>query len=47
MGYEYVILYRLSDVKIMLIEKFEGFDGVKEAIFFNKNKELKCFDYNG
>lgn len=46
-GYKYVILYRLSDVKIIPIEKFEGFNEVKEAIFFNMDKELKCFNYNG
>ncbi|MGN1318575.1 MAG: hypothetical protein ACI4VF_06120 [Lachnospirales bacterium] len=49
-GYEYAILYKLSEVKIISKADFCEIgtdDEIKEIIFFNKSKELRIFDYNG
>ncbi len=47
-GFDFVLLYKLSEINIISYSDFNKLDNeVTEARFFDSKKELRIFDYNG
>lgn len=47
-GFDFVLMYKLSEIVIIPYSEFENIDSeVTEARFFDSFKELRIFDYNG